>query len=193
MPPILHLGKSLCNVISITYAYYYRLLGSLNQFIDAVALNGTEDRTVFGYSTYALQVQSIDSVKVGGHALTVNLGSVDEALNSGQISKENLITGASLMSVLTNATASVYVPTDLLINNVNSCTLETLNTSQQRLSHSVFLSDILFRSHFRNNYSIGSIIIAARIQCLDGAFLPMPVRTTFRTNPKVIIIIIHSS
>ena len=171
--------------------YYHRVLESLNQFIDAVAVNGTEDRTVFGYSTYALQVQNIDSVKVGGHALTVNLGSVDEALNSGQISKENLVTGESLMSVFTNATASVYVPTDSLINNVSPCTLEMLNTSQQRLSHSVFLSDILFQSHFRNNSRIGSIIIAARIQCLDGVFLPMPIRTTFRTNPTVIIYIHH--
>jgi hypothetical protein len=137
---------------------------------------------------YALQVQSIDSVKVGGHALTVNLGSVDEALNSGQISEEDLITGESLMSVLTNATASVYIPTDSLVNNVNSCTLEMFNTSQQRLSHSIFLSDILFQTNFgNNNYSIGSIIIAARIQCLDGVSLPMPVRTTFRVNPKVII------
>ena len=168
-------------IISVSY----RVLASLNQFTDAVALNGTENRTVFGYSTYALQVQSIDSVGVGSHALTINLGSVDEALSSGQISKEDLITGESLMSVLTNATASVYIPTDSLINNANSCNLETLNTSQQRLSHSVFLSDILFQTQFRNNYSIGSIIIAARIQCLDGIPLPMPVRTTFRTNPKV--------
>ena len=143
---------------------------------------------MFGYSTYALQIQSIDSesVKAGGHALAVNLGSVDEALNSDQIRKEDLITGEGLMSVLTNATASVYIPTDSLINSVNSCSLEMLNTSQQRLSHSIFLSDILFQTHFRNNYRIGSIIIAARIQCLDGVFLPMPVRTTFRTNPKVI-------
>ena len=164
------------------------MLESLNQFTDAVVLNGTEDRTVFGYSMYALQVQSIDSVKVGGHALTVDLGSVDEALNSGRISEEDLITGESLMSVLTNATASVYIPTDSLVNNVNSCTLEMLNTSQPtRLSHSVFLSDILFQTNFGNNFSIGSIIIAARIQCLDGIFLPMPVRTTFRVNPKVIM------
>ena len=165
------------------------MLESLNQFTDAVVLNGTEDRTVFGYSMYALQVQSIDSVKVGGHALTVDLGSVDEALNNGQISEEDLITGESLMSVLTNATASVYIPTDSLVNNVNSCTLEMLNASQQtRLSHSVFLSDILFQTNFENNnFSIGSIIIAARIQCLDGIFLPMPVRTTFRVNPKVIM------
>ena len=165
------------------------MLESLNQFTDAVVLNETEDRTVFGYPTYALQVQNIDSVKVGGHALTVDLGSVDEALNSGQIiSEEDLITGESLMSMLTNATASVYIPTDSLVNNVNSCTLEMLNTSQQtRLSHSVFLSDILFQTNFgNNNFSIGSIIIAARIQCLDGIFLPMPVRTTFRVNPKVI-------
>ena len=163
------------------------MLESLNQFTDAIVLNGTEDKTVFGYSTYALQVQNIDSMKVGGRALTVDLGSVDEALNSGQISEEDLITGDSLMFVLTNATASVYIPTDSLINNVNSCTLEMLNTSQQtRLSHSVFLSDILFQTNFgSNNFSIGSIIIAARIQCLDGIFLPMPVRTTFRVNPKV--------
>lgn len=163
-------------------------MGSLNQFVDTITLNETdsEGRTVFGYSTYALQIQSVEPMKVGGNALTVNLGSVDEALNSGQISEENLINGENLMSVLANATASVYIPTDSLVNSVNSCALELLNTPQQRLSHSIFLSDILFQSHIKNNYSIGSIIIAARIQCLDGAFLPMPVRTTFRTNPKVI-------
>ena len=158
------------------------MLESISEFLDTLAVNETEDRVVFGYSTYALQIQSIDSMKLSGHALTVNLGSVKEAINSGQINKEDLITGEGLMSLLTNATASVYIPT---FNNVNSCHLELLNTSQQRLSHSVFLSDILFQSHIRNNYSVGSIIVSARTQCLEDVFLPVPITATFRTNPQV--------
>ena len=152
-----------------------------------VLTNETNNKTIFGFVTYALQVQEFDPLKFNGQMFTVNLGSVEEAMNSTGIQEKDLITSEIVMSVLTNATASVRIPSDLIHEmgyTDNNCQVESLNSSQHRLGYSVFLSDILFQSLTQSQYRVGSIIISVRLKCLESN-LTMPIQTTFRTDSQV--------
>ena len=93
-----------------------------------VLTNETNNKTIFGFVTYALQVQEFDPLKFNGQMFTVNLGSVEEAMNSTGIQEKDLITSEIVMSVLTNATASVHIPSDLINEMAVSYTHLTLPT-----------------------------------------------------------------
>ena len=139
---------------------------------------------MFGYETYALQIQQLDPLEFNGQTLIVDLGSVAEAMNSTQIQENELITSETVMSVVTNATASVSIPRDL-VNGLENCQAEVSNSSQQRLSYSVFLSDILFQTFNQSQFKVGSIIVSARLNCLGNDVLTSPIQTSFRTDSQV--------
>ena len=167
----------------------FRLLDSLGNFLDKVVLNENETETVFGNEKYALQVQDIDPVEFSGQTFIVDLGSVEEAINSRGITPSDLDT-ASLMALVTNATASITLQKSL-INQTKSCQVDGLNASQQteqRLSYSVFLSDILFQSlnQSKDKVANGSIIVSTRLNCSENTVLDSPIKTTFRTHSQVI-------
>ena len=167
------------------FTFCSRLLDSLGNFLDMVVLDENKTEAVFGYEEYALQVQDIDPVDFTGQRFVVDLGSVEEALNSTRITKNDLNT-TSLMSLVTNATASITIQKSL-VNQTRHCRTEGLNSSQQRLSYSVFLSDILFQSFTlsQNKVANGSIIVSARLNCLESDVLDSPIQTTFRTHSQV--------
>ena len=148
-------------------------------------MNENETETVFGYEKYALQVQDIDPEEFSGQTFIVDLGSVEEALNSTGITPSDLNT-TSLMSLVKTATASVTIQGSL-INQTRSCQMEGFNTSQQRLSYSVFLSDILFQSANQSRYKVAnrSIIVSLRLNCSEHIVLDSPIKTTFRTHIQV--------
>lgn len=146
--------------------------------------NETDGKTVFGYETYALQVQELNLLQFNGQMFTVDLGSVEEALNTKRILEDDLNTSEILMSILANATASVTVPSNL-IDETEYAQILNVNSSYQRLSYSVFLSDILFQSVNQSQYKIGSIIISARFNFLGNSTLKSAIQTTFRTHPQV--------
>ena len=150
-----------------------------------VALHENETDVVFGYEKYALQIQDVDPAVFSGQRFIVDLGSVEEALNSKRITENDLNT-VSLMSLVTNATAYVTVRKSL-INQTRYCRMDGFNESQQRLSYSVFLSDVLFQSFnlSQNKVANGSIIVAARLQCLQDDVLDSPIQTMFRTHSQV--------
>ena len=131
---------------------------------------------------------------------SVNLGSLEEARKDNRtIEQENLVT-SQLESVtnlnyetddgsrnaMADTTASLQLPEDLLdsCNDVNS---NLVSAIPQRLSYSVFKSDVLFQNVNQSllNLSIGSIIIAARLKCADNVTLNMSVKSTFRIDGKV--------
>ena len=166
------------------------MLDTLGSFLDTVVINENETESVFGYEKYALQVQNIDPVDFSGQIFVVDLGSVEEALNSTRITQDDLnIT--SLMSLVTNATATVRIQKSL-INQTGYCQTEGFNASQQRLSYSVFLSDILFQSFNRSDNKVanGSIIVSTRLNCPENDVLNSPIQTTFRTYSQVSNIVI---
>ena len=166
------------------------MLDTLGSFLDTVVINENETESVFGYEKYALQVQDIDPVDFSGQIFVVDLGSVEEALNSTRITQDDLNI-ASLMSLVTNATATVKIQKSL-INLTRYCQMDGFNASQQRLSYSVFLSDILFQSLNRSDNKVanGSIIVSMRLNCPEKDVLNSPIQTTFRTYSQVSSIII---
>lgn len=146
--------------------------------------NKTNDKTVFGYERYALQVQQLDLLQFNGQIFTVDLGSFKEALNTTRILEDDLNTSEILMSVLENATASVTVPSNFIDESEYAQILGE-NSSHQRLSYSVFLTDILFQSVNQSQYNIGSIIVSVRFNFSGNDTFKSPIQTTFRTHPQV--------
>ena len=178
---------------------FIRLLESLQNFLDKVEVEQDENstsnsnQTVFAFDTFALQVQQLDPEEYKGQMFSINLGSLKEARKDNRtIKQENLVTSqlesaANLnhetdndgaRKAMADTTASLQLPEDLL----DSCI--DVNVSSQRLSYSVFKSDILFQNvHQRQlNLSIGSLIVAARLKCADNITL---VKSTFQIDRTV--------
>ena len=148
--------------------------------------NTTDSKTVFGYETYALQIQDLDPLEFNGQTFIVDLGSVEQTMNVTQIEKSDLITSELVMSVVTSATASISIPDSLITGTgMGNCQIEVSNSSQQRLSYSVFLSDILFQGFNQSRFKLGSIIVSARLNCLGNDVLSSPIQTNFRTQTQV--------
>ena len=134
---------------------------------------------------------------------SINLGSLEEARKDNQtIEQENLMTSQlesatnlnyetddGSRSAMADTTASLQLPEDLL-NSCNDVNSSLVSAITQRLSYSVFKSDVLFQSINQSllNLSIGSIIIAARLKCADNATLNMSVKSTFQIDGKVRIV-----
>ena len=171
------------------------MLDSLESFQDRVILsdddNDTLQERVFAFETFALHLQEVDPETYEAQAFTVNLGSIEDISNiSGKIPDESLTIQDTMIEILNNATASVQLPDDLLdhLSDCSEMDTSTANsTLTRRLSYSVFLSNALFQSIERDEYELGSVIIAARmnINCGNSTGLNMAITATFAINITV--------
>ena len=153
-------------------------------------MNGTTNQTVFAFKAFALQVQILDPAEYQGQTFSVDLGSVEETMKLEQkIEQENLITSDMVIDAVTGATASIQLPKNIL-ENLGFC---NLTSSVQRLSYSVFLSSALFQNVNQSHLTIGSIIVAARLNCVDNVTLNTSIQTTFQTNRKVELFVADNS
>ena len=166
----------------------FRLLESLESFLDKVEVvqdvNDTNNRTVFALKTFALQIQELNPQEYQGQTFSVDLGSVEEAMKLEQrIGEGDLRTSETVMEAVTNATASIQLPENLLesCNNTNM----TLVVTPQRLSYSVFVLDVLFQNLNQTHLKIGSIIVAARLKCADNATLNVIIQSTFQVSKGI--------
>ena len=168
-----------------------RVLDGLENFQDRVILseNYTAEERMFTFETYALQIQEVDSETYLGQTFVVDLGSIEDVSSiSGRIPNDSLVLGNTIMKMFSNATASVQLPEDLFDDLVacNRKTSSATNTSSlRRLSYSVFLSDVLFQSINVNRHRLGSIIVAARVNCGVDTSLNTSILATFSTNKTV--------
>ena len=183
---------------------------SLQNFLDGVQVEQDENstsntnQTVFAFETFALQVQQLDPEEYKGQIFSVNLGSLEEARKDNQtIEQENLVTSElesatnlnhgtvndlRIRNVIADTTASLQLPEDLLDScNESDVNSNLVSTTSQRLSYSVFKSDVLFQNVNQRqlNLSIGSIIVAARLKCVDNVTLNMSVKSTFQIDRRV--------
>ena len=113
----------------------------------------------FTRKTYALQLHDVDTSNFQGQTLSVDLGSVQEAMSiSSNIREEAIETIEGNKVFLNNRTASVQVPASVFRDL-------SQNDVQQRLSYAVFVRDTLFQSSDENqsNLTVGSIIVAVRV------------------------------
>ena len=113
-----------------------------------------------------------------GQTLSVDLGSVQEAMSSSSNIREESIETSSGNKAYQNRTASVQVP-ESVFRDLGQ------RNGQQRLSYSVFVRDTLFQSSDENqsNLTVGSIIVAVRINgtSRDGK-LSTPITVTFQAS-----------
>ena len=170
---------------------------SLQNFLDKVEIEVDENntsnssQTVFAFETFALQVQQLDPEEYKGQVFSVNLGSLKEAIKDNQTIEQGNLVPSQLESVtdlslkadndgarkaMADTTASLQLPQDLLDLCID------VNVSSQRLSYSVFKSDILFQNVHQLNLSIGSLIVAARLKCADNITL---IKSTFQIDRTV--------
>ena len=168
---------------------------------------------IFAFETFALQVQELDPEEYKGQVFRVNLGSLEEATKDNQtielenlvtselesatnlnhgtandLSKRNVMDNAGVRNALADTTASLQLPEDLLDScNESDVNSNLVSATSQRLSYSVFKSDVLFQNVNQRqlNLSIGSIIVAAQLKCADNVTLNMSVKSTFQIVRRV--------
>ena len=188
--------------ISMNIVHYFRLLESLQTFIDKVEVeqngNSTTNSTptVFAFETFALQVQQFDPKEYKGQMFSINLGSLEEAKEGNQMIDNGALITRQLESqqdktdtegsLNAMTTASLQLPEDLL----DSCHRSDTNANftsiiPQRLSYSVFKSDILFQNPNQSHLSIGSIIVAARLKCAYELTHNISIKSTFQIKEMV--------
>ncbi|XP_064387511.1 uncharacterized protein LOC135335851 isoform X2 [Halichondria panicea] len=175
-----------------------RILASLETFLDnlntsTVSTNSTSNQTVFSFEKFAITVQDLDPDSFQGQTFVVDLGPVEEAVNNtGVIDQDALMTANDYTADNRSDTDSLSEDTD---NSTASLRLSplileecpTTNLSlRHRLSYSVFLSDVLFLPENRSTNQVGSIVVAARLACLqtNKTVLTVPVRTSFLIRAK---------
>ena len=167
----------------MTLCYLCRILDNLATLSDLLDLSTTnmsstkDDKLILGFDTYALQFQDINITLFKGQTFSVELGSVEDAMNSEKILNESLKTFEMINENSTaNSTATVKVPANSF-EMIEEC-------ARPRLSYLVFLSDILFQSQ-NERFDIGSIIVTTRLRCAENASMFIPIRVALRTNEKV--------
>ena len=163
--------------ILLCYFIPCRLLDSLTSFTDNLPISNSS--ATFTRKTYALQVNDIDTNKFRGQTLSVDLGSVQEAMSiSSSIREEAIQTIEGNEVPLDNRTASVQVPPSVFRDFGQS-------SGHQRLSYSVFVRDTLFQSSDENqsNLTLGSIIVAVRVNGTTASGnLSTPITVTFQAS-----------
>ena len=123
-------------------------------------------------------MNNINASNFEGETLSVDLGSVQDAMSiSGNIKGEAIET-TSGEQVYQNRTASVQVPASVFQDLGQS-------SEQQRLSYAVFVRDTLFQSSDENqsNLTVGSIIVAVRVNgTAASGNLSAPITVTFQAS-----------
>ena len=125
-------------------------------------------------------MNDIDTNTFQGQTLSVDLGSVQQAMNINSNIREAAIQTieGNNVSVFLNRTASVQVPASVFRNLGQS-------SGHQRLSYSVFVRDTLFQSSDENqsNLTVGSIIVAVRVNgSTASGNLSTPITVTFQAS-----------
>ena len=164
-------------------------LATFSDELNLTSSNVSSDgKAVFSLDTFALQLQDIDPDFFNGQTFSVNLGSVGDAMELKGDIENSLMTSKAVVKILHNSTASVQLP-DNFLDAVQGCTGDDMPIDL-RLSYSVFLTDILFQSHYNQNQSdIGSIVVATRLGCADNSSLLNPIQVSFRTVEEVFTIL----
>ena len=164
--------------VSVSPSTLYRLLDSLTSFTDNLAIPNSTTVT-FTRKTYALRINDINPNNFQGQTLSVDLGSVQQAMSINSNIRETAIqTIEGNKVLLNNRTASVQVPASVF---------QDLGQSdvQQRLSYAVFVRDTLFQSSDENqsNLTVGSIIVAVRVNgSTASGNLSTPINVTSQTS-----------
>ena len=125
-------------------------------------------------------MNDIDTNTFQGQTLSVDLGSVQQAMNINSNIREAAIQTieGNNVSVFLNRTASVQVPASVFRDFGQS-------SGHQRLSYSVFVRDTLFQSSDENqsNLTVGSIIVAVRVNgSTASGNLSTPINVTFQAS-----------
>ncbi len=173
---------------------WHRILASLETFqdnlnISTVSRNSTNNQTVLSFETFAVTVQDVDPDSFQGQTFVVDVGPVDEEMNNtGVINQDALVTvnggngdttdnTGSPNEDAENSTAYLHLNPSFF----EDCPTKNRTLLRQRLSYSVFLSDVLFLPENRSTTQVGSIVVAARLACLqtNKSVLTIPVRTSF--------------
>ena len=175
----------------------FRLLSSLATFSDEVEVspNMSTRRAVYALQNFALQVQDVNVTAFTRETFSVDLGSVEEAINNTHtINQSALVT---MMEALSNATASAQIPNSVFdgCRNQETLTNQINYDRANRLSYIVFRRSGLFQTSSTNNVqssnandfllenannSIGSIILGVRRRCAQN-FTPLSGRESRRT------------
>ena len=123
-------------------------------------------------------MNDIDTSNFQGQTLSIDVGSVQEAMSINRNIREEAIETTPGIKAYQNSTASIQVPESVFQDLGQS-------SGQQRLSYAVFVRDTLFQSSDENqsNLTVGSIIVAVRVNGTTASGnLSTPITVTFQAN-----------
>ena len=123
-------------------------------------------------------MNDIDTSNFQGQTLSIDVGSVQEAMSINRNIREEAIETAAGIKAYQNSTASVQVPESVFQDLGQS-------GGQQRLSYAVFVRDTFFQSSDENqsNLTVGSIIVAVRVNGTTASGnLSTPITVTFQAS-----------
>ena len=151
-------------------AHSFRILSSLITFGDEVLLDQDNEgqSQIFSRRNFALQVQEVDPKEFAGETFSVDLGSIEEAMNLSQSIDPSALQTSTLASSMSNATGSLSVDENILKGS---------NSDKVRLGYTVFVSSSLFPTA-SNNTTVASVIFHLRLSAFD---ISSQINNSFRT------------
>ena len=146
---------------------------------EAIPIPENQTRVVIPLRSFAVSVQEVQPADFEGQTFSAILGSTFEFDEEEQINVDSLV-----LEKRDEATASISIPSGIFM----SLPLSMVQNRTARITHSVFLTDLLFLRREREMGSqqleVGSIIISAAITGnMTVSGLDPPIMMVFAKSP----------
>ena len=135
-----------------------RILETVQVVTEAIPIPENQTRVVIPLRSFAVSVQEVQPADFEGQTFSAILGSMFEFDEEEQINVDSLV-----LEEREEATASISIPPNIFM----SLPISMVQNMTTRITHSVFLTDLLFirreREMDSRELEVGSIIISATI------------------------------
>ena len=156
-----------------------RILETVQVVTEAIPIPENQTRVVIPLRSFAVSVQEVQPADFEGQTFSAILGSMFEFDEEEQINVDSLV-----LEEHEEATASISIPPNIFM----SLPISMVQNMTTRITHSVFLTDLLFirreREMDSRELEVGSIIISATITGnISVSGLDPPIMLVFVKSP----------
>jgi len=158
-----------------------RILETVQVVTEAIPIPENQTRVVIPLRSFAVSVQEVQPADFEGQTFSAILGTTFEFDEEEQINVDSLV-----LEEREEATASISIPPGIFM----SLPMSVVHNMTTRITHSVFLTDLLFirreREMDSRELEVGSIIISATITGnISVSGLDPPIMLVFVKSPVV--------
>ena len=157
----------------------HRILETVQVVTEAIPIPENQTRVVIPLRSFAVSVQEVQPADFEGQTFSAILGTTFEFDEEEQINVDSLV-----LEEREEATASISIPPNIFM----SLPISMVQNMTTRITHSVFLTDLLFirreREMDSQELEVGSIIISATITGnISVSGLDPPIMMVFVKSP----------